>query len=325
MSTKHKEETIKTFEIKMPVYTTQVMENEHGLFDMSYSDMVQILKTQLSTFKFPLYINSRYKAMITVINDVLPIEVNIGETPCLLLQISSYKTNMYGGYFEGSEKIDIDRNCKLGNDTNYVLFYPQIEGVGDSTYSCFFLVVVYEDPHKETGSVSKLAKDVSRMVLKQPVRNIKKSIILKELERIGEVPELNVRYFSIKDSSDNVGLNYRQYIVRSSLKSEDERNFKNMPFETAQELLNDCEDETNMHYKKKETRIWLGKVEYKITRKMIEEAEGELKETAEKIFNASVTITQEELDNKIYDQSFMLEKMTSVIKNYKSVDNDNGN
>lgn len=322
MSTIHKEENFKTYEIKMPVYTTQVMENEHGFFDMNYSDMVQILKNQLSSFKFPLSISSRYKTIITVINDVLPIDVNIGEVPSLLLQISSYKTNMYGGYFEGPEKIDIDRNCKLGNDTNYVLFYPQIVGVGDSTYSCFFLMVVYEDPHKETGSVSKLAKDVSRLVLKQPVRNIKKSIILKELERIGVVPELNVRYFSIEDSSDNVGLKYRQYIVKSSLKSEDERNFKNMPFETAQDLLNDCEDETNIFYKKKETRIRWGKVEYKITRKMIEEAEGELKETAEKIFNASESISQEELDNKIYDQSFMLEKMTLVINNYKSVDND---
>lgn len=95
-----------------------------------------------------------------------------------------------------------------------------------------------------------------------------------------------------------------------------------MPFETAQDLLNDCEDETNIFYKKKETRIRWGKVEYKITRKMIEEAEGELKETAEKIFNASESISQEELDNKIYDQSFMLEKMTLVINNYKSVDND---
>lgn len=318
-----KEENIKTYEIKMPVYTTQVMENEHGLFDMNYQEMIQILKNKLSEFMFPLTISSRYKTMITVINEVLPIDIAIGETPSLLLRISSYKTNMYGGYFEGTEKIDIDKNCKLGNDTNYVLFYPEIVGVGDTTYSCFFLMVVYEDPHKETGSVSKLAKEVSRLVLKQPVRNIKKSIILKELEKIRVVPELNVKYFSIEDSSNNVGLKYRQYIVKSSLKSEDERNFKNMPYETAHEMLDDTEEDVNPFYRKKETRIRWGKVEYKITRKMISEAEDELKETAEKIFNASVAISQDELDNKVYNQSFILEKMTSVINNYKSIDNDN--
>ena len=91
-----------------------------------------------------------------------------------------------------------------------------------------------------------------------------------------------------------------------------------MPFNVVDKLLNDTEEDGN--YIKKKTILSWGKTEYHITKQLISEAGEELKETAEKIFNASVQITQEELEKKIYNEDFIIDKMRSVISNYESME-----
>jgi len=55
---------------------------------------------------------------------------------------------------------------------------------------------------------------------------------------------------------------------------------------------------------------------------LINEASEELKETAEKIFNAITSITQDELDNKVHNQDFVIEKLSSILTNYLSNERD---
>ena len=69
---------------------------------------------------------------------------------------------------------------------------------------------------------------------------------------------------------------------------------------------------------RKETLIQHGKREYKIAKQLISEAGEELKETAEKIFNAQSAITQQELEEKVHNIDFMKEKMEAIISNYIS-------
>ena len=139
---------------------------------------------------------------------------------------------------------------------------------------------------------------------------------MNELKSIGTIPELNIRFFTINNEDNSVDIKYREYLQECKLKKEKSQYFKNMPFETMQELLTDTGNAEN--YKKRETFIHFGKKEYRIKREIINEAEATIKETAEKIFNASSVITQDELDNKIHQTDFMVEKMTSVIGNYLS-------
>ena len=89
-----------------------------------------------------------------------------------------------------------------------------------------------------------------------------------------------------------------------------------MPRETMVELLADKTDDED--YQQKDTRIVIGKKEYRIKRELINEASEELKETAEKIFNASSAITQTELDTKVHDSDFIVEKLSAVLTNYLS-------
>lgn len=311
----YEQEKPKTYNIKMPVYTTSIMEQVDGLFDrVSYPDMISFLKSRLSKFVSPISSDNRNKTKKTVISKITPIDISIGTVPSLLLQINAFNTNLYDGYFEGSEKINFSRDNKIGSDSNYVLFYPQIIGLKDSNYTCYFLMLVYEDPTKDTGEVSRLAKIVANKILEVPVQNIKRSMILEELKSIGEIPELRIKYFSLTESGNNVDVKYASYLDKSKLKKEEVRDFKNMPFETMEELLADTSEDGD--YQRKETSIFHGKKEYRISKKLIAEAGEELSETAEKIFNAQSAITQQELENKVHDIDFMKEKMSAVIANY---------
>lgn len=308
---------MKTYIIKMPVYTTSIIEEENGLWGaMTYPDLVETLKTFITNFRFPIQNRSYNKATVIVIDGITPIDVKIGEVPALLLKISSYKTNLMDGYFESNEKIHFQKNNKIGSDGNYVLFYPVIKGLQKNKYQRYFLMVVYEDPTKESGEVIRLAKLVANKVLMQPIQNIKMSMIMNELKNIGTIPELNIRFFTTNNEESSVDIKYREYLQECKLKKEKSQYFKNMPFEIMQDLLADTGNAEN--YRKRETFIHFGKKEYRIKREIINEAEAAIKETAEKIFNTSSVITQDELDNKIHQTDFMVEKMTAVISNYLS-------
>lgn len=307
----------KLYTIKMPVYTTSMMDDVEGLFGKTtYEELISFLKGRLSSFVSPFFTDNRNKTKKTAISKINPTDVSIGDVPALLLQINAFNTNLYDGYFEGNEKINFTRDNKIGSDSNYVLFYPRIVGLSASKYTRYFLILVYEDPTKDSGEVSRIAKIVANKILNIPIQNIKMSMIIEELKAINTIPELSVRYYSLTESDNNVDVKYASYLSSMKLKKEETRNFKNMPVDTMTELMSDSTEDGN--YQKKETWIRWGRREYKITKQLIAEAGEELKETAEKIFNATSAITQKELEEKIHDKQFMIEKMSDVITNYIS-------
>ena len=307
----------KLYTIKMPVYTTSMMDDVEGLFGKTtYEELISFLKGRLSSFVSPISTDNRNKTKKTVISKINSIEVSIGDVPALLLQINAFNTNLYDGYFEGNEKINFTRDNKIGSDSNYVLFYPRIVGLSAGKYTRYFLMLVYEDPTKDSGEVSRIAKIVANKILNIPIQNIKMSMILDELKAINTIPELSVRYYSLTESDNNVDVKYASYLNSMKLKKEETRNFKDMPVDTMTELMSDTSEDGN--YQKKETWIRWGRREYKISKQLIAEAGEELKETAEKIFNATSVITQNELEEKIHDVEFMIEKMSGVISNYIS-------
>ena len=105
-----------------------------------------------------------------------------------------------------------------------------IKGLQKGKYQRYFLMVVYEDPTKESGEVSRLAKIVSTKVLKQPVQNIKMPMIMNELKSIGTIPELSIRFYTVNNEDSSVDVKYRKYLQVCKLKKEKLQNFKDMPF-----------------------------------------------------------------------------------------------
>ena len=315
-SKQKKEKKSKSYLIKMPVYTTTSIDNLEGFFGgISFIDLVNFLKRKLDNFQ-PITSPNRNQTSITVVNTIEPIDVNIGAVPCLLLKVSYYKTNVYDGYFESNEKIKFSQNSKIGSDSNYILFYPRI--VGTENQTCFYLMVAYEDPGKLNNEVAKLGKLISNKVFDRPVKNIKISEILQELKEIGTIPELEIRFSSLENMDDDIGIKYREYLQKSELTKSRKQNFKNIPADTAEELVMDSG--ANDPYQKKTSFYKIGKKEFRITKKIINDTSAEINEFGEKIFNAESAITEQELKNKVYNIDFMTEKMNNVISNFLESD-----
>lgn len=300
---------VKSYNIKVPVYTTEIIEETNCLFGITYAEMVNAIKTKIDHFQSELSFENRNKTKKTVINKVVYTEHTLGTTPCLLLQISAYNTNLYDGYFEAEEKIPFQKDDKIGNDTNFMLIYPIINGITQNSYARYFLVLVYEDPHKDSGEIIKISKNVVNKILTVPIQNIKLPTLLDELRTISTVPELQVRYFGISSADNEVDIKFREYLQCGKIKRTKENSFRNMPFDTVQDLLNETDE--SGEYQRKEIKLINGKKEYKISKELFNEAGETLKETAEKIYNATTSISQEELE-KIYDTDFIVEKIREV-------------
>lgn len=321
MSRKHKNKEQKqpkekTYKIKVPVYTTSMLDKEVGLFeDVTYDDLIRFVKDRIAKYNFPLASPTRNKTLMTVVKSINVEEVSLGCDKALLLQISAYDTNFYDGYFEGDERIAITKSNKIGKESNYVLLVPRKKGLTADSYTCYFLMFVYEDPTKQSDEVSRLAKLVAREIIQVPIENIKLPIIMQELKDCKTIPELQIKFMSMYEADNDVDVKYVQYLQGGKLEKKKVRNFKDMPFEVLSELLTDKSDDED--YQTKKTSIIVGKTEYRI-KSLINEAKDELQESAEKIFNFSTGITQSELDSKIHDKDFILEKLHSVLTNYLS-------
>ena len=153
------------------------------------------------------------------------------------------------------KKIQITKDNKIGSDTNYVLLYPRIKGLSAETYTCYFLLLVYEDPTKDNGEVCRLAKIVVNKILEIPIQNIKMPMIFDELKDISTIPELQIKYRSISDAENDVDVKYREYLCTQNLEKEKKIGyFKNIPRETMVELLADKTDDEDYQRKRYSNR-----------------------------------------------------------------------
>jgi len=310
----------KSYNIKVPVFTTTMKDDTEGFFGkVTYTEMLDVLKNKINAFKSEISFENRNKTKKTVISKINFTEHTLGETPCLLLQVSAFITNIYDGYFEASEKIQIQKDNKLGNESNFILLYPVIKGYDSRDYTSYFLVLVYEDPTKDNGEVIKIAKTIVNKILNIPVQNIKMPTILDEIKAFPTMPELQIKYFGVYNAENDVDIKYREYLQSGKITKSKEDYFKNMPYQKLQDLLAEPDD---AEYQRKTIKLISGKKEYRISKELINEASEELKETAEKIFNATTSITQDELDNKVHNQDFIMEKLSAVLTNYLSNEQD---
>lgn len=313
----------KSYIIKVPVYTTNMIENVQDMFGgITYENMLSFIKEKLMKFKSNnniIQFENRNKTRRTIINKIDFTEHRRGETSAILMQISAYSTNLYDGYFEAEEKINFKKDYKIGSDTNFVMIYPVIKGIERSNYIHYFIILIYEDPTKNNNEIVKITKQVLNKILETPIANIKPPTILEELKAIGTIPELQIKYSAIYNEENDVDIKYRDYLVSGKLKKQKEDHFKNMPVNKIEELLDEPNED---NYQKRVTIFKIGKKEYKISKELINEASETLKETSEKVFNATTSITEEELNDKIHDKNFIASKLFPILENFLSTNDE---
>ncbi len=311
----------KSYAIKVPVYTSELIEKPQDIFGgVTYKDMIDYVKGKINQYNEQsqkISRNKRNKVQKKEIDNVELIECNIGEVPSLLLKVSAYNTNLHDGYVEIEEKITLKLSNKLGSDNNFVLLYPNIIGINSANYKHQWLILIYEDPNKEsTVDLIQTAKLVLTNILDIKIANIKLPTVLEYIKKIGTVPELNMKFYSIIYDDNEVDVKYRSYLVKSKLKRQKEDNFKNMPSEDTEEIINDKTYEND--YQKREIKITIGKKEYIITNEL-QETQEKVNQLVEEIFNSTIGISETEIDS-LYEKEFIISKLTPIITNYLSSD-----
>ena len=315
----------KSYKIQVPVFSTEIIEEGNVLFSDTYQNLISAIKQKLNDYDGRLSFENRNKTQRTVVSNINCTDHTIGGIPCILLQISAYSTNLFDGYFEDEERHQFEKENRIGSDNNFVLIYPVITGLESHNYTRYFLILVYDDPNKEDSThLIRIAKYIAKDILSIPVKNIKPKTVLDELRNVGNIPELQVKYYGIYNSENDVDVKFQEYLVGGRIKKSKTNNYKNMPFEMISDLLAETDD--SGEYQTKRTIFRIGKKEFRITRQLIKDAEEQYSETAEKVFNAAIGITQSELENNtIYQPDYIVNKLSGVISNYVSSEMNNDN
>jgi hypothetical protein len=182
-------------------------------------------------------------------------------------------------------------------------------------------MLVYEDPTKDPGSVSKLAKIVAKDILHQPVHNIKPETVLEEVRKMGTIPELQITYVGVSFDDDG-DMRFRQYRTSVKNTAQKDETYSNVPSDTLNDLVSISSNDEK--YQKRFVRFIQGKKVYKWSKDLREglatEATDIMKESAEMVYNMSTTITEIELKEKVHEEDFVVSKLTGVLENVLNYD-----
>lgn len=307
----------KEYLIKIPVYTSELIEKPQDLFGgVSYHDMVSHIKKRIDEYNSqPNKVTSdkRNKTKKKGIDKVDYFDYQFGDVPALLIQISAHNTNLHDGYLETSTKIPFEKDFKVGSDNNFILLYPIINGIDNSNYEYYWIVLVYEDIEKENGELISTVKLVLKKILGINVANIKLPEVLEELRKMGVVPELQLRLTSISFDDNEVDTKFRTYLTESKVKRQSVDKFRDLPYDTTVDLIN--EELEKEGHQKVEVKVLWGKKVYNITKEQMNDARNSIKQTAEEIFNETSAITELDLP-QIYNRDFIIERLKPVLNNY---------
>lgn len=309
----------KLYEIKIPVYVSERVTEPNGFQNITYDDMTALIIRRIDEHNAKdgkIVAQQRKKTKKKEIAGLTHIKRSFGDVPALFVQMNAASTNIYDTYIQREELIELGKTDKVGSENNWLLLYPQIKGIDPNHYTCYWLVFVYADPHKDFTDITQSARMFVRSILQLKLRNIKTQDILKELKDIGTTPELKLKYTYITSDSGDVDVKYQNYVTGGKFKKEKVESYSNMPFDYTEEIIAD--ESYREQYQNKEILVTIGKKEYKIKkREQLDEAKKLLQDVVEETFNMTSSVTQEELEAAtLYDVDFMTEKLKPVIENY---------
>lgn len=308
----------KEYYVKVPIYTTENIVNEKGLFGSTYDNMITAAKERVDKYNsdstWHVTSDKRAKMSVTGINKIDYFDCNIGRDKCLLLQATAYRSKLIDGYFESeeSEVIVFKENDKICSDTHFILLYPNI--FNNNTY---WRVFIYEDPSKTNDEVARVAKLIMKDIIGYPIRNIKEEKLLSDLREYNVIAGIEVSFISLNDTDDETPPYLAKYAVDTKIKTDKRIKLENIPTEDAIKVYENVGFENN--YKKKQIRYLLNNRRVlTVTQEFYEN----MKQTFEDSFNYRFLVTQEQL-NVIFDRDFIIERLSDLVCNFMSLNSDN--
>ncbi len=310
----------KEYIVKVPIYTSENINNDNTLFGTTYDGMIQSAKDVIDRYNtdYAWHVTSdkRAKTSVTGINRIDYTDCKIGRDKCLLFQATAYKTKLIDGYYEGedSKVIIFKENDKLCSDTHFILLYPNI--FHDVVY---WRIFVYEDPSKTNDEVTRVAKLIMKDVLKCPIRSIKEERLLSDLTSQKLICGMEIAFTSIDDNDDETPPYLLEYLVDSKVKKEKKIKLENIPSE---DCIKTYQDIGFTHsYNKRQIKYLLNN---KRELTVIQEFRENVIQTFEDSFNYSFGVSESELkEGKIFDKGYIIDHIKGVIANFMSLNSDN--
>jgi hypothetical protein len=306
--------------IRIPVFRTKTEEEEIELFNIDRNDMIDRtceLMNKYSNSGFKIIIENGIKNYTNEIVKISAQKKDMNGSPFVFIQMSAHKTNMGDGYVQVLEKIPVTKETKIGSDHYYMILYPMVIK-GRKKYRRYWNVFLYDDPNKESQEFIKMAKEVIKQILGVRICNLKKQDFIEELKTAPVGFDITASYQTVEFHDNQFDAEFKEHIVKAELRSRKTISYKNMTSDKVEKMLNDESDET---VKRKRFSIFTGKKEYKVSQDIkrdVKRAKEKYTLLIESLFNESISITEDEYDTKLYDESFVIDKMKSVITNYMS-------
>ncbi|MDH4462173.1 MAG: hypothetical protein QE277_12175 [Flectobacillus sp.] len=308
----------KEYKIKIPVYVSELIDKPMDMFGgITKLDMIKSIKDKLSTYNDSVREIKRQRRNKTFEKHIKGInydEIELGDTKALLLRITSFNTNYLDGFFEEEKKIVLTKKAKIGSDNNFILIYPNIYSLAPEKYRYQWIFLLYEDPNKESSDVIGTAKIVLKDILNIEVKNIKLNTVIEALRDAKVTPLVELKITTLDfDIEDNYP-KLKNYITSRKVKTIDESIYENLPSEDAIDLITFGKNFFRKGYQVVK-RFILGNKEFKITQ-TYEDANEKIKEVVEEIYNSETTITEDELQNELYETDFVLGKLVPILSQY---------
>lgn len=239
--------------------------------------------------------------------------IKFGEDDALMLQITSYKSNLYDRFIESETKTKLNPEDKFGSENFRAVLYPHIFGLSNEISQ--WVILLYTDPNKENSEVTSSIKMVLRKVLNITPIHIKPEEILSRLTNVKTLPKLSIKFYSFKLDDNDIDYSLDEFVVENYVTTIKESKYEGVPVELAKVVL---EDRTLLgKFKKRVLKIETGKQEIKLEQNIIDEAESKISETAEEIFNFSTVVTKSQIEsNEINNTDFIVNKLQPILENY---------
>ncbi|GAB3721944.1 hypothetical protein [Spirosoma lituiforme] len=305
------------YSIKVPVYVSDI-KSASDLFDtIDYNYLVKsIIRTidEYNQSSKEIKYAKKKKTYERVVKGIDYEETIIGDRPALLIKTTAYNTNYIDGFYEERNKVALTKDSKIGSDNNFMLMYPHISGLNQVQYKYYWIILLYEDPNKVFNELASTAKAVLNKVLNIKIENIKLKKVINDITIKKVAPELIIRLVTVDHDVDNEQPELKRYLIEAKNKIVIERRYKNLPAEETISLLENRQDTRKKFQNIK--RVIFGNQEYRYTQSSEGELNQRIKETVEEIYNSEIPISEKDLQDNLYNHTFVIDKFKQVLTEY---------
>ncbi|WP_282038132.1 hypothetical protein [Saccharicrinis aurantiacus] len=286
-------------------------------FGLSYDDLIRALKNKIQTYfsqNEKITKPTRNKHEEKVIDNIEVIERSIGDTPCLLLKISSYRTKLFDVSIKRNDgnTEELSPNDEIGSDNFFVLVVPELVNLEANNSKYRWMFYLYEDPYKTSEEHQNAFKMVLKNVIKETVEHMRLPDVIDEL-RGTIIPNMSITLFSSSSTTPETEAKYTAHHVKTTVKAKKTYDFESVPSNSLDDTISGSDEAP---WYKRLVKCPVGNKNYIITQERNEEISN-IKETIERAFNEEINYTDGDR-NKLFEEDFIIEKLTPIVYSYSS-------